>query len=65
MAIASAVQKGTRVYVYDEKNHMMFYKDVGKDGKLIGYTANCLTLKIGQNIYTFDEKNHQTSYRPA
>jgi len=57
MAISVAVQKGSIVYVYDERNHQLFTKN----GTLQGYTSSSVTVKIGSLLYTYDEKARQIS----
>lgn len=44
--IASAVQKGSNVYVYNEQGCSLFYKQ----GTLIGFTATTVTIKRGDYI---------------
>ena len=53
MAIASAVQKGNNVYVYNEKNSLLF----SRDGTLVGYTSTTVSIKRGNTTYTYDERN--------
>lgn len=60
MAITTAVQKGSMVYVYDG-NRQLFCKP----GELHGYTANSLSVKKNGFIFTFDEKGRQISSKPA
>ena len=36
MSIGSAMERGSAVYVYDEKGHLLF----SKPGKLIGYMTD-------------------------
>lgn len=67
MAIGNAVQRGTTVYVYDEKNHQIFTVPAGngpKDG-LKGYTSGTVNVQRGTTIYTYDIKGHQTGTTPA
>lgn len=55
--ISTAIQKGSYVYVYDEKNHQI----ASQHGDLYGYTSSTFSIKKGNYVYTFDEKNHQIS----
>ena len=58
MGIGSAVQRGSVVYVYDERNRPLFQRAVGrgpKDG-LVGYTANTLSVRVGNVVYTYDTR---------
>ena len=67
MAIGNAVQRGTYVYIYDEKGHQKASVPTGsgpKDG-LKGYTSSTVNVQRGSYIYTYDEKGHQTGSTPA
>lgn len=58
MAIANAVQRGSTVYVYDEKNIAMFTQNAGNgpnDG-LKGYTGSSVNIRRGSTIYSYDER---------
>jgi len=58
MAIANAVQRGSTVYVYNEKNQLMFSQSAGsgpKDG-LKGYTGGSVNIQRGSTIYSYNEK---------
>ena len=57
MAISTAIQKGSLVYVYDEKNHLLWTSS----GELHGYTGSSVSIKKGNIIYVYDEKQHQIS----
>ncbi|MCL2283468.1 MAG: tetratricopeptide repeat protein [Fibromonadales bacterium] len=50
--IASAVQNGKFIDVYDSNGSYMFCKD----GELIGYTANTLSVKVGRTVDVYDNK---------
>ena len=61
MTITSAIQRGSFVYVYDEKN-----RQVGcYGGALHGYTGSSVSVKRGAFIYTYDEKGRQISANSA
>lgn len=67
MAIATAIQRGSTAYVYDEKNHQIFSVTAGsgsKDG-LQGYTSNTVSVRRGSTIYTYNEKGHQIGSHSA
>jgi len=67
MAIGNAVQKGSFVYVYDEKGHQIATISAGsqpRDG-LKGYTSTTVNVQRGSFIYTYDEKGHQISTTSA
>jgi hypothetical protein len=62
MAIANAVQRGSTVYVYNEKNQQIFAQSAGSgpnDG-LKGYTGSSVSIQRGSTIYTYNEKGQQT-----
>ena len=61
MAIGNAVQRGSLVYVYDEKGRQLSSIIAGsgpKDG-LTGYTSSTVNIRRGTLIYTYDEKGRQ------
>ena len=67
MAIGNAVEKGSLVYVYDEKGRQLFSKSKGtqpNDG-LKGYTSSTVNIRHGSLIYTYDEKGRQLSSTSA
>lgn len=67
MSIGNAVQRGSMVYVYDEKGRQLFAKSAGsgKDDGLKGYTSSTVNIRHGNLIYTYDEKGHQTAATSA
>lgn len=67
MAIANAVQRGSTVYVYNEKNQQIFTQHAGtgpKDG-LKGYTSSSVNIQRGSTIYSYNEKGQQTGTQYA
>lgn len=48
MAIATAIQRGSRVYVYDERKHELF----SKNGELHGYTGSSVSIK-DETVFMF------------
>ena len=67
MAIANAVQRGSSVYVYNEKNQCIFTASAGsgpKDG-LKGYTSGSVNIQRGSSIYTYNEKGQQVGTTSA
>lgn len=50
--IIVAIQKGNQVYVYKERNSLIFIKN----GQLQGYTATTVSVKQGNSIYTYNDK---------
>ncbi len=67
MAIANAVQRGSTVYVYNEKNQQIFTQSAGsgKDDGLKGYTGSSVNIRRGSTIYTYNEKGQQTGTQSA
>lgn len=62
MAIANAVQRGSFVHIYNEKNQQIFTQSAGSgtnDG-LKGYTSSSVNIQRGGFIYTYNEKGQQT-----
>ena len=67
MAIANAVQRGSIVYVYNEKNQQIFMQPAGSgpnDG-LKDYTSSTVNIQRGSIIYTYNEKGQQIGMQPA
>jgi hypothetical protein len=67
MPIATAVQRGTLIYVYDEKGRHMMTIPAGnkpEDG-LTGYTSTTVSVRRGGLVYTYDEKGRQLSTHSA
>ena len=65
MPIASAVEWGRSVYVYDEKNRQLFSKGIGhgpKDG-LQGYTGGSVCIRWGNTLYIYNERGQQIGTR--
>ena len=63
MAIGSAIERGSLIYVFDERGSTLFAKAKGagpKDG-LVGFTSSSVTIRFGGAIYTFGE-NGMTLY---
>ena len=58
MAIGSAVERGSLIYVFDDRGMTLFAKARGSgptDG-LLGFTGATVTIRFGSIIYTYDEK---------
>ena len=63
MPIASAVQKGTYAYIYDEKGRLLCTISAGngpKDG-VVGYTSATVSIRKGSFVYIYNEKGHLQS----
>lgn len=54
--IGTAVQRGTTVFVYNEKNQQIFTKT----GTLHGFTGSSVSIKTGSTIFVYNEKGLQT-----
>ena len=57
--IASVVQRGAFLYVYNSKGSQLSVIAAG-DG-MTGYTASSVSVRRGNFIYVFDAKGKQTS----
>ncbi len=67
MVIGSAVQRGSFVYVYDEKGRQLTALPAGngpEDG-LRGYTGGTVSVRRSSFVYTYDERGRQASATPA
>lgn len=57
MAIGSALERGSLIYVFDEHGMTLFSKARGSgpnDG-LLGFSGSTVTARYGSVIYTYDE----------
>lgn len=59
--ISVAVQKGNTVYVYGERNQLLFMKS----GILHGYTGGSVSILNGNTVYTYNEKGSTLSSHSA
>jgi hypothetical protein len=57
MAIGTAVQRGSFVYIYDEKGRQIATVPAGEG--LQGYTGSSVSVKRGSFVYTYDERGRQ------
>ena len=67
MAITTAVQRGSFVYVYNEHGRVICSLPAGSapnDG-LKGYTGSSVSIQRGPFIYVYDENGHQMQSIPA
>ena len=55
--ISVALQRGSTVYVYNEKNIQIF----SRNGELYGYTSNSVSIKRNNTVYIYNERGIQTS----
>ena len=59
MPIASAMQRGSLVYVYDEKGSLI--RTI--TGELQGFTQSTFTIKYSNSLITYDDKgNYKFAY---
>ena len=63
VAISTAVQRGSQVYVYDEKGRQLFVISAG-DG-LQGFTGSSVSVRRMNQVYIYDERGRQKSVVPA
>jgi hypothetical protein len=61
MTIATAVQKGQFIYVYDANGRELCHIYVGITGTLQGYTSSTVSAQRDKFLYTYDEKGMQLS----
>lgn len=61
VAIGNAIERGSMVYVYNEKNQQIFsqFKGSGPKDGLKGYTGSTVNIQRGSMIYTYNEKGQQ------
>lgn len=62
-SIASVVQRGAFLYVYNAKGSQLSVIAAG-DG-MTGYTASSVSVRRGNFIYIFDAKGKQTGLVPS
>lgn len=68
MAIGKAIQKGTLVYIYDEKGRQQTsISAVGcdPDDGLQGYTPDAVHVRKGALVYAYNEKGQLVSRTPV
>ena len=53
--ITTAIQRGSYVYVYGDKNRQLY----SKQGQLAGFTVSAVSVKRGSYVYVYDEKGRQ------
>ena len=61
MAIGTAVQRGSMVYIYDERGHQTGVVS----GDLQGYTSGTVSVQRGTMICTYDQRGHQLAVTSA
>lgn len=59
--IGSAIQKGSNVYVYNEKGQSLF----NRSGELTGFTSTTVTVKKGSSIICYDASGKTLFTRSA
>jgi YD repeat-containing protein len=63
MTIGSAVQRGSLIYVYDEKGRRLttLLAGAGRKDGLQGYTSATVSVRRGSLLYTYDERGRRLS----
>lgn len=63
MAIRTAIQRGSAVYVYNEKNQQVLMLGVSgrPTDRLVGYTESTVSIQRGNAIHAFDERGRLLS----
>ena len=67
MTIATAVQRGTSIYLYNEYGNTIALLPCGSgpnDG-LKGYTSSSVSVRLGPQIYIYNEKGNIVRVVPA
>ena len=59
--IVTAIQKGNSVYVYGERNKLLFTQS----GELHGYTGSSVSVKKGNTVYTYNDRGSLVSTHNA
>jgi hypothetical protein len=67
MAIGSAIERGSQVFVYDERGQMLYSKPKGGgpyDG-LAGFTGSAVTIQAGSVSYVYGEHGQVLYTKPV
>jgi hypothetical protein len=67
MAIGSAVERGSQVFVYDERGQMLFTKPKGsapQDG-VLGFTGSTVTVRSGSVVFVYGLHGEIVYSKPA
>jgi hypothetical protein len=67
MAIGSAIERGSQVFVYDERGQMLFAKPKGggsNDG-LLGFSGSAVTIRAGSVSYVYGEHGQVLYTKPV
>ena len=67
MAIGNAVQRGSTIYIYDEKGYQTGTVSAGSGphDRMHGYTGGSVSVRRGSTIYIYDERGRQTGSTAA
>jgi hypothetical protein len=60
MAIGTAVQKGSSVYIYDANGRQTGSVSCSGSDQFMGFTGAAVSIKKGSAIYMYDENGRQT-----
>ncbi len=55
--IGAAIQRGDYVYVYNERNSMIY----SQYGSLYGFTGSSVSIKRGDYVYVYNERGSLTA----
>jgi hypothetical protein len=66
MAIASAIEGGSQIFVYDERGLMLFTKPkgAGPDDGLLGFTSSSVTVRSGSIATTYGPTGQMIYTKP-
>ena len=67
MAITNVIERNETVYVYGDRNTVIWTKMIprGNGNGLKGYTSNTVNIQVTGFIYTYDEKGSVKSSHSA
>lgn len=60
LAIGSATQQGSSLSVWSENGRLLF----ARAGKLVGFTSDTVTVRVGSNDVTYDDRGTLKFARP-
>lgn len=65
--IGSAIQRGSTVYVYNEKGNVLTtISSSSKPGEgLMGFTSSTVSVRRGSTVYTYNERGSVQFTSPA
>jgi len=65
MPIGNVIQRGKTIYVYNEKNNLLFAKNLtsNPDDEVTGYTNSTVNIQLNETIYTYEGAGQKSSVR--